>query len=180
MNELARRLGSLSVEAATAALTRCCGAHRWVEGMLARRPWATDEALFAAADEVWNSLAEDDWREAFSHHPRIGERRPAVNSPATAAWSSEEQSAAAQSSQEVKDRLAQLNRRYDERFGHLFLICASGRSGEEILAELERRLGQEPAVELAEAAAEQAKITRLRLARLSAELAAATPLGETS
>ncbi len=170
MNELATRLDGLSREGVEAALSRCCGAQRWVEGMVARRPWKTNEALFAAADEIWRGLSPEDWREAFSHHPRIGERKATASPAATRAWSADEQAGATGSSSLVQDRLALLNRRYDERFGHVFLICASGLSGEEMLAELERRLEQDPAAELAQAAAEQAKITRLRLEKLSTEI----------
>ncbi len=170
MNDLAARLDSLDREAVAAALTRCCGARRWVEEMMARRPWQTDEALYAAAEEIWQGLEAKDWRQAFAHHPRIGDRSAAAAPAATRQWSRSEQSGAAGSSAAVQERLAELNLRYEERFGHVFLICASGRSGEEMVAELERRLQQEPAAELAEAAAEQAKITRLRLKKLATEL----------
>lgn len=170
MNELATRLDGLSREAAEAAISRCCGAQRWVDGMAERRPWKTNEALFAAADEIWRALEPEDWREAFAHHPRIGERKDEASPAATGAWSADEQAGAARSSAAVQERLAELNRRYDERFGHVFLICATGRSGEEMLAELERRIEQDPTTELAQAAAEQAKITRLRLEKLIDEL----------
>ena len=164
---VAAYLDGLGPEAATKALTRCCGSRRWVEGMLARRPFGSDPRLYEAADEVWGALGPEDWREAFSHHPRLGERRLETAAPAdTREWSRGEQAGAAASSGDVQRALAEGNALYEARFGHVFLLCATGKSGEEMLAELERRLEQSPEEELRTAADEQAKITRLRLAKL--------------
>lgn len=168
--DLAQWLGDLPTDETRAALTRCCGSRRWVEAMLASRPWGSEEELFLHAGREWNLLGPDDWLEAFSHHPRIGERRPNAAPAATRAWSSREQAGAASEPEAVLDRLHDLNRRYEDRFGHVFLICATGKSGKEMLAELEHRLENEADVELREAAAEQAKITRLRLEKLRAEI----------
>lgn len=158
--EVAAYLNGLDDAAVRTAFTRCCAASRWVDGMLARRPFADDAAVFAAADEIWRTLSPADWREAFAAHPRIGERA------AAGAWSRREQAGMETASAEIARRLADGNRRYEERFGHVFLICATGRSAEEMLAALERRLTNDPATELQEAATEHAAITRLRLAKL--------------
>lgn len=165
---VAAHLDRLDPEAARQALTRCCGSKRWVEGMLARRPFRSDPQLFSAADEIWQALAPEDWLQAFSHHPRLGDRRIEASAPeATRAWSKAEQSGAAGASGKIRDALAAGNAAYERRFGHVFLLCATGKSGEEMLAELRRRLDRDPREELLTAAGEQAKITRLRLAKLA-------------
>jgi OHCU decarboxylase len=151
-------LNGLSAGAARRELERCCGSSRWAIAMTARRPFRSAADLARAADEVWWSLEGADWLEAFSHHPRIGER--------AAGWASDEQSGARSASDTTIKELATLNRQYERKFGHVFLIFASGRSAEEMLAELRRRLNNEPAPELRVAAGEQAKITRLRLEKL--------------
>ncbi len=167
MQNSAELLDSLDEAGARQALERCCGAQRWVGGMLARRPFANSANLHQAADEVWSELGSEDWLEAFSHHPRIGDRQMAGAAQETRRWSSGEQAGASRASAQVQQALERGNQRYEERFGHVFLICASGRSGEEMLAELKRRLTNEPTQELREAAAEQAKITHLRLDKLA-------------
>ena len=153
-------------EAAT-LLETCCGSSAWVEGMTVRRPFGTLPVLLQAADELWWSLTPDDWREAFDHHPRIGEQSPAAAQSAQAqGWSAEEQRGAALAGGEVRRVLAEGNREYERRFGHIYLVSATGKSAEEMLAQLHQRLTNDPATELRVAAAEQAKITRLRLERM--------------
>lgn len=157
-------LDALPTAAAAEELLACCGSPRWAAAVAARRPFRDLDHLQQAADEAWWALDEEDWRRAFAAHPRIGER--AAGGGTHARWSAGEQSAAGRADQAVRDEIARGNVEYEERFGHVFLICASGRSGEEILADLRRRLRNPPEVELRTAAEEQAKITRLRLARL--------------
>jgi OHCU decarboxylase len=140
------------------ALLACCGSRRWARAVAARRPFASREALLTAADEVWGALGPDDWLEAFAAHPRIGER--------AAGWSAGEQAAAAGAASTTVVRLAEANREYEARFGHIFIVCATGRGAEEMLGALEARMQNEPGAELRIAAAEQAKITRLRLDKL--------------
>lgn len=160
-------LDGLPAAEARRLLSRCCGSGRWVEGMLERRPFGDDERLYAAAEEIWWQLAGDDWLEAFSHHPRIGDRCLEVERfAATRDLSRREQSGTAAASPEVLEALHEGNRAYEERFGHVFLICATGKSAGEMLAALEERLGNDPETELRVAAAEQAKILRLRLEKL--------------
>ena len=152
---------------AAQALRACCGAHRWVNGMLERRPFRSVDDALAAADDIWSSLGEPDWLEAFSHHPRIGERRAAVTQDARGSqWSSSEQDDVARSAEATRDALAEINRAYEEKFGHIYLVCASGKSADELLAIARRRLHNDPAHERRVAADEQRQITRLRLIKL--------------
>jgi 2-oxo-4-hydroxy-4-carboxy-5-ureidoimidazoline decarboxylase len=145
-------------------LVQACGSSRWAERMLARRPFGSREALLSAARVEWDDLSADDWREAFSHHPKIGDREKLRQRfPATHALSSREQAGVDTASDAVLDALAEGNRRYEDTFGHIFIVCASGLTADEMLATLTNRLGNDPAREILIAAAEQAKITALRL-----------------
>ena len=121
------------------------------------------------ADRIWWSLDSEDWLEAFHSHPKIGEKKAAAPTAAEAQqWSEDEQSGIRNSVQLTLDELADLNRAYEEKFGYIFIVCASGRSSEEMLAILHDRLKNSAAEELRIAAAEQAKITELRLRKLLA------------
>ena len=161
----------LSPESAAQAILPCCGSQAWARTMARRRPIGTAAQLVEVAGEVWRGLPEADWQEAFESHPRIGEQPSAAATARagsrSAAWSAEEQRSAAAT--DVGEQLALANRRYEERFGRVFLMCASGKSGPEILAALERRLGNDSATELRLAAEEQRRITELRLGRWLAE-----------
>lgn len=154
------RLNDLSPDAAERELRRCCGSERWVREMAARRPIASDTALLEAADSIWWDLEPADWREAFAAHPRIGERDGG-------AWSAEEQAGMNEASRRLEAEIREGNRAYEAKFGHVFLICATGLSAAEMAEALERRLDNDPVAELRIAAAEQAKITKLRLRKLA-------------
>ncbi len=157
-----RWLDTLPPADAAAALGVCGGAGAWARALAARRPFGTWERLAAAADEVWDAMGRHDWLEALNSHPRLGER----TAGAQAAWSAQEQSGAAAAGGEMLARLAEANRRYAERFGWTFVVCATGRSADEMLAAFARRIGNDPEAELAVAAAEQRKIARIRLGKL--------------
>ena len=157
----AEYLNGLPGNAARAALTRCCPSRRWVDAMLAARPFGSDAALFKAAERAWWALGKDDWLEAFGGHPRIGER-------AVDALAQREQAGMRRAGEETRTALAQGNHEYEARFGHVFLICATGQSATDMLGALRARLGNDPTTELRVAAGEQAKITRLRLEKLAA------------
>jgi OHCU decarboxylase len=145
----------------------CCGSSRWVAGMLARRPFPGVEALLAAADDVWRATGPADWNEAFAHHPRIGEREAAAPvSAAARSASAREQGAASLADPVTRGALADANRAYERRFGRIYLVCAAGRTAEELLADIETRMRNDPGHELAIAVEEQRKITRLRLRAL--------------
>jgi 2-oxo-4-hydroxy-4-carboxy-5-ureidoimidazoline decarboxylase len=160
-------VNALSDDEARAALTRCCGSSRWVAAMLGRRPFPSTAALMADADAAWAALGRADFLEAFAHHPAIGSSGGALALAQTAAWSREEQAKVADAGDETRQRLRAANEAYRARFGYIFIVCATGKSGPEMLALLEARLHNDPEGELAIAAGEQAKITRLRLEKLS-------------
>jgi 2-oxo-4-hydroxy-4-carboxy-5-ureidoimidazoline decarboxylase len=158
---------ALPPDQAAAMLASCCGSSAWVRGMLARRPFGSMDALCSSADEVWWSLSPADWREAFDHHPRIGERQAAaVQEDRARSWSANEQRGVSSADDATRAALVAGNTEYAQRFGHIYLVCASGRSASELLVMLRERLHNDPATELRIAATEQAKITRLRLAKL--------------
>jgi 2-oxo-4-hydroxy-4-carboxy-5-ureidoimidazoline decarboxylase len=160
-------INSMPPDAAGAAFLRCCGSHRWAERMAARRPFASSAGLFDAADVIWADLGRDDWLEAFAAHPRIGDLDGLRKKfAATADWASHEQSGVAVANEDVLRRLADGNRRYEEQFGYIFIVCATGKTASEMLDILNARLTNTPDQELRIAAAEQAKITRLRLEKL--------------
>jgi OHCU decarboxylase len=160
-------LNALPHDEAAAALLTCCGSPRWAREMAARRPFGAMEELVSAADEVWWSLDAADWDDAFAAHPRIGERKAAPAQGAqAAAWSAQEQSGAASAAEDVAAALAEGNRAYEQRFGRIYIVCATGKTAEEMLAILRARLANDAGTELRVAAGEQAKITRLRLEKL--------------
>jgi 2-oxo-4-hydroxy-4-carboxy-5-ureidoimidazoline decarboxylase len=161
------RLNSLPAPQAASEFHRCCGSRRWAEALAAKRPFETAEALYREAEREWFQLAPQDWLEAFSHHPRIGERNLAQPKfEQTAAQSSREQSGMGAATDAQRQDFATLNADYERKFGHVFLICASGKSADHMLAQLRARLGNDAATELQNAAREQNMITRLRLERM--------------
>lgn len=163
-NDTLVRWNRLSSEDASRKILACCGSTAWAKGMAARRPFPDESTLLAASDETWRSLAQEDWMEAFASHPRIGESRPAAVAPAeSAAWSSQEQGDVTSTAGAVKISLAEANREYEKRFGHIFIVCATGKSGQEILEILRRRLHNDQKTELQEAAEQQRQITHIRL-----------------
>jgi OHCU decarboxylase len=183
-------LNALTGMDAERELLRCCGSSRWARMMAAARPFASAETMALTSDVIWSALDGGDWLEAFAAHPRIGDQgRPAPNtgerhgasasSPGVVGWRSGGCEApphdkagdwAAQEQSGVSDasrrRLDELNREYEARFGHNFIVCAAGKSGEEMQAMLERRIRNNPGEELQEAAEQQRQIARLRLVKL--------------
>jgi 2-oxo-4-hydroxy-4-carboxy-5-ureidoimidazoline decarboxylase len=142
----------------------CCGSNRWADAMVALRPIASVEELSAAADRLWSTMQQADWLEAFACHPRIGERKAAARAGAqSAAWSRAEQSQTNSASEKVLAEIAAGNQKYEERFGFTYIVCATGRSAEEMLVILERRLGSTRETELREAAEQQRQIMQIRL-----------------
>ena len=162
--ESLKRFNRLPRQRALRVLLDCCGSTKWAQQMAARRPFAGESELFEAADKTWSALAPEDWLEAFLHHPPIGETRAGAKQSATASrWSAKEQSSAQKAAPEVLEALTMQNRAYTEKFGYVFVICATGKTSEEILNTLRQRLPNDPDTELPTAAEEQRKITRLRL-----------------
>jgi len=160
-------LNSLTDEEATKELLQCCGSKRWASATATGRPYDTLEILLATADDIWWSLNPNDWLEAFRSHPKIGEKKAADKVSAQAQqWSGQEQSGVGNASNKTIDSLATLNHEYEQKFGFIFIICATGKTSDEMLAALRERLPHDAAAELPIAAAEQSKITSLRLKKL--------------
>jgi OHCU decarboxylase len=172
-------VNALGHAAAEADFLACGGASRWAKSMAARRPFRNDQQLFQVADELWRELGPNDWIEAFSRHPKIGQKAQPQNdaatklqgtgtedSGATRQWSSQEQSGMQSASTDVATRLALGNEAYWDRFGFIFIVCATGKTAEQMLAILEQRLQNDRAIELSVAAEELRQIMQIRLRKL--------------
>lgn len=160
-------INNLDRDRAHTELTRCCGSARWVLAMDQRRPFLSREHLIGSADEVWRTLTPEDWMEAFDHHPRIGDRITLGGKFAsTNTWAREEQSGAGDVAQEMLAQLAEANAKYEEKFGFIFIVCATGRTAAAMLKNLRERLENPADLEISIAAEEQRKITQLRLEKL--------------
>lgn len=161
-------LNQLSETEAIAVLQRCCGSSKWAREMASHRPFADLDALHQAADEIWEGVDKEDVLEAFQHHPKIGADIDELRKKfaATATWSSGEQSAVGSAKEETLRALRDGNIAYEKKFGFIFIVCATGKSAEEMLEILHARLPNNPEEELAIAKGEQAKITHLRLEKL--------------
>lgn len=163
------RLNLLDAGPAENEFLKCCGSKHWARRIAAERPFENPDDLIEKADSIWWSLEPQDWLEAFRSHPKIGEKKaeqPA--SPETQKWSEQEQSGTRSSALQTMAALAELNRKYVKKFGYIFIVCATGKTSDEMLAILRERLENDPDQELRIAAAEQAKITKLRLRKLVA------------
>lgn len=161
------RLNELSPAEAERELLTCCGSREWARRMASGRPYADVADLLENADGVWRALDEAHWREAFRAHPRIGEKKAdAGQTEREKAWSSGEQAGIGAAAARTQQALAEGNRRYEARFGYIYIVCATGKSAEEMLHLLTERLSNDPAAEILVAAEEQRKITRLRLEKL--------------
>jgi 2-oxo-4-hydroxy-4-carboxy-5-ureidoimidazoline decarboxylase len=164
MTDVLARWNRLEEHKAVQEILSCCGSTEWAGELAARRPFDDEGMLLKASDEIWNRLGADAWLEAFSRHPRIGQRKaPESASAQSATWSKQEQQNVAGAESAVQLLLAERNQEYEKRFGRVFIVCAAGKSAAKILDILERRLSNDAAAELQEAANEQRKITHLRL-----------------
>jgi allantoicase len=158
-NAAATYVNTLTDDRAAAQLRNCCGSTEWVRRMIAARPFPAWNDLIHAAEEIWSRLSEDDWREAFAAHPRIGDR-------SASSQARQEQSGTASASRQSLDALESANREYEARFGYIYIVCATGRSADEMLSMAWQRLENAPEDEIRLAAEEQMKITKLRLMKL--------------
>lgn len=160
-------LNSMLSREAEAEFSKCCGSTNWAQQMVTARPYNSLDELVSDAARVWWSLDSQDWLDAFHSHPKIGEKKAAAATAVEAQkWSEAEQSGIAGAEHETLRALTELNQTYEEKFGYIFIVCASGKSSEEMLAILRERLENNLVDELRIAAAEQAKITELRLRKL--------------
>ena len=144
----------------------CCGSQAWAEALTAKRPYTNEAALFATSDTIWRTLPEAAWQQAFDSHPRIGQKHAQTHATEESLrWSAQEQRTALSTDAPAKLALEDANRRYEQRFNRIFIVCASGKSSSEILSILEARMNNDPQTELHEAAEQQRQITQLRLHR---------------
>lgn len=148
---------------ALAAMLACCAAQRWAATMVAARPLDSIVVLNETADRIWSTMAEPDWLQAFAAHPRIGERSHASKQSAT--WSLQEQSSVSVAGEHTLAQLAEGNVAYEKRFGFTYIVCATGKSADEMLFILNRRLTRTRDAELHEAAEQQRQILQLRLGK---------------
>jgi len=164
VNRVLSRWNLLPADEAAKEILPCCGSRAWANGMAASRPVEDVATLLATSDRIWRDLSAADWLDAFQSHPRIGETRgPLESSARSQDWSAQEQSRAAESADSLKQALADGNREYERRFRRIFIICATGKSSDEILVNLRHRLNNDDATELREAAEQQRQITQIRL-----------------
>lgn len=155
---------TLTKDAASRALELCCVSQRWIAGVLEERPFKDLSSLQQTANSVWNTLGRDDYLEAFEGHPKIGDVTSLkAKYSGSGNLAAHEQSGVSSASDKVIERLAEGNRQYEEVFGYIFIVCATGKSAEEMCELLEQRLGNDPEKELAVAAEEQRKILQIRL-----------------
>lgn len=161
-NTILAEWNDLGLDDAADVVLPCNGSAVWATLVAYNRPFDSAEALFASADRIWRSLPEEDWQEAFDSHPRLGEQKAKAATEKSLEWSAQEQGAASPDD-EMRSQLAQGNREYEDKFGQIFLLCATGRSAAEMLAVLQARMQNDAATELREAAEQQRLITRLRL-----------------
>jgi OHCU decarboxylase len=160
-------LNLLTDDEATKELLQCCGSKRWAAAVATGRPYSDLETLLATANDMWWSLDRNDWLEAFRSHPKIGEKKASDKvSAQSQQWSGQEQSGVADASHETTSSLAALNEQYEQKFGYIFIVCATGKTSDEMLATLSKRIQNDPETELSIAAEEQSKITELRLKKL--------------
>jgi 2-oxo-4-hydroxy-4-carboxy-5-ureidoimidazoline decarboxylase len=166
MNPVLTRWNALDAESAAREILPCCGSSAWAAQLAAKRPIPNDSTLLETSKSIWLSLPEEAWQQAFDSHPRIGQKH--AQSQATEEslrWSAQEQRTAISEDDDAKLVLEQANHRYEQRFGRIFIVCATGKSVSEILNILETRMHNDPQTELREAAEQQRQITELRLRR---------------
>jgi 2-oxo-4-hydroxy-4-carboxy-5-ureidoimidazoline decarboxylase len=161
------RLNTLSSSELQQDLLRCCGAKVWVQAIFDLRPFESTQDLHAKADKAFTRMSESDWLEAFKHHPKIGNIDELKKKFAsTASWAQNEQRSMQETSDDILMQFSDLNREYEQKFGFIFIVCATGKSAHEMLDMLKNRIGNSRNIELKTASEEQIKITHLRLEKL--------------
>jgi len=164
VSQVLARWNALPQDEAAREILACCGSKAWAGGMALKRPIHDALSLIETSDAIWRALPESDWLEAFRSHPRIGESRAEINSaPQSSAWSEQEQQKAATAEEAIRTALKWGNREYEQKFGRIFIVCATGKPATEILEILRRRLHNDEATEMQLAAEEQRQIMHLRL-----------------
>jgi len=170
VSEALVRWNGLPQEEAVREILPCCASSTWAARMVSKRPIQDEVSLLATSDVIWRGLGEPDWLEAFRGHPRIGETHAEKTAPAqSSAWSAQEQQKAATADEAVQMALKWGNLEYEQKFRRIFIVCARGKSAGEILEILRRRLHNDEATELRQAAEEQRQIMHIRLKKWLAE-----------
>jgi 2-oxo-4-hydroxy-4-carboxy-5-ureidoimidazoline decarboxylase len=166
MNKVLAQWNSLDPATAAREALPCCGSRAWAVALASRRPIADEPSLIEASSAVWLNLPEEAWLEAFDSHPRIGQKNAQGHtSEESLRWSAQEQGEVLSEDEAAKLVLEEANRRYEQKFGRIFIVCAVGKTSAEMLAILEARMKNDAATELYEAAEQQRQITQLRLHR---------------
>lgn len=161
------QLNTLDDNSCYEALERCCGSSDWIIGMMNERPFINLQDIMSKADQSWATVTDDGALEAFEHHPRIGDRSNlAKKFASTHHWAGDEQKSVKEAHEEIINKLAKGNKTYEEKFGYIFIVCATGKSAKEMLEILTSRLKNDEITEIKIAKAEQHKITKLRLKKL--------------
>ena len=164
MSAVLARWHGLTNEEAAREILACCGSETWAASMASKRPISDEVSLIETSDAIWQGLGESAWLEAFGSHPRIGDSLAETNPTAQSSqWSEQEQRQAASADEAMKLALKWGNREYEQKFGRIFIVCATGKSASEILEILRRRLHNDEATELQQAAEEQRQIMHIRL-----------------
>lgn len=162
-----RKLNELPADETESRFLDCCGSRAWARKMTEARPFASAEELISRAESIWHGLDADDWLEAFAAHPKIGAKKAAPAQQARSAeWSKGEQAGMDDTDERVREELAEANRLYEDKFGFIYIVCATGKSAGEMLGICRERLGNTADSELQAAAEEQRKITEIRLRKL--------------
>ncbi len=152
------------------ALEKCCGAQHWVKQMIAKAPFASIDQVLYFADYLWENANEQSWQEAFTHHPKIGNVDSlAKKYESTKKWAEGEQQGVESATRDTLEALAKGNQEYEDKFGYIFIVCATGKSAQEMLELLHERLPNLEEEELLIAMKEQQKITKIRIEKLFAE-----------
>ena len=161
------KINSLDTDKAKAELFKCCGCTNWVNQIMEYFPFDSVEKLKTDSDSIWFTCTEEDWKEAFSHHPKIGEKKiDDTKFSETKNWAEDEQSGVKQATSEVLTELIEANQEYESKYGFIFIVCATGKSAQQMLDLIKARMNNSISNELSIAAIEQNKITHLRIDKL--------------
>ena len=161
------KLNEMDTDEAGKIFSQCCGSSNWISRMVKCRPYSSEFELIKNSEEIWFALNKNDWIEAFEHHPRIGDLNSLKEKYSdTKLMAGKEQSGVESASDKVLSELSTFNKEYENKFGYIFIVCATGKSADEMLSLVRERIHNSAEEEIHIAAAEQNKITKLRLEKL--------------
>ncbi len=147
-------------------LMTCCGSITWVSEMVKNGPYKSKNELLKTAEEIWYSLDEKDWKEAFSHHPKIGDKKSLKKKSTTRNFTEVEQAGIKSAKDDTLTELDKFNSEYENKFGYIFIVCATGKTAGEMLSIIKERIKNKPEDEIKVAMGEHSKITKLRIEKL--------------